>query len=110
MKNPFRRSPAAPSAVDALLADDRPPRWWRRPLPWVLVLLVAGAVAGWQAWRTRSAQQAQPVYVTERIQRGDLTLTVSANGTLQPVRAVNIGSELSGTVREVLVDVNDRVR
>ncbi|MCX7691991.1 MAG: efflux RND transporter periplasmic adaptor subunit, partial [Tepidimonas taiwanensis] len=36
--------------------------------------------------------------------------TVSANGTLQPVRAVNIGSELSGTVREVLVDVNDRVR
>ena len=44
------------------------------------------------------------------MQRGNLTLSVSANGTLQPTRSVNIGSELSGTVRNVLVDVNDRVR
>ena len=33
-----------------------------------------------------------------------------ANGTLQPTRSVNIGSELSGTVKRVLVDVNDRVK
>ena len=42
--------------------------------------------------------------------RGNLTLTVTANGTLQPTRSVNIGSELSGTVKSVLVDVNDRVK
>jgi HlyD family secretion protein len=39
-----------------------------------------------------------------------ITLTVSATGTLQPTRSVTIGSELSGTVRQVLVDVNDRIK
>jgi HlyD family secretion protein len=52
----------------------------------------------------------QPTYVTEPLARGNLTLTVTANGTLQPVRQVSVGSELSGTVRAVHVDVNDRVR
>jgi HlyD family secretion protein len=106
----FRRktTPAAP--VEALLAEDRPVRWWRRPRWWVAMLLLAAAVAGGLWWQGQSRQRAQPVYITEPIQRGDLTLTVSANGTLQPVRSVNIGSELSGTVREVLVDVNDRVQ
>jgi HlyD family secretion protein len=48
--------------------------------------------------------------VTEPVARGDLTVTVTANGTLQPTRSVNVGSELSGTVVRVLVDINDRVR
>jgi HlyD family secretion protein len=42
--------------------------------------------------------------------RGNLTVTVTANGTLQPTRSVNVGSELSGTVARVLVDINDRVK
>jgi HlyD family secretion protein len=42
--------------------------------------------------------------------RGNLTLTVTANGTLQPTRSINIGSELSGTVLKVNVDVNDRIK
>ncbi|MBP6719093.1 MAG: efflux RND transporter periplasmic adaptor subunit, partial [Rhodoferax sp.] len=42
--------------------------------------------------------------------KGNLTLSVAANGTLQPTRSVSIGSELSGTVRMVYVDVNDRVK
>jgi HlyD family secretion protein len=48
--------------------------------------------------------------VTEAAAKGNLTLRVTANGTLQPTRLVNIGSELSGTVLRVLVDVNDRVK
>lgn len=42
--------------------------------------------------------------------KGNLTLNVTANGTLQPTRSVSIGSELSGTVRRVLVDINDQVK
>jgi HlyD family secretion protein len=71
------------------------------------VLVVAGWFYYWQAQKQTSAA---PVYVTEALRKGNLTLTVSANGTLQPTRAVNIGSELSGTVKRVLVDVNDRVK
>ncbi len=106
----FRRKTTPAAAVETLLAEERPVRWWRRPRWWVAMLLLAAAVAGGLWWQGQSRQRAQPIYITVPIQRGDLTLTVSANGTLQPVRSVNIGSELSGTVREVLVDVNDRVQ
>ncbi len=39
-----------------------------------------------------------------------LTVTVTANGTIQPTRSINIGSELSGTVLKVNVDVNDKIK
>ena len=102
------RTPSAD--LDQLLGTERRPSWWKRPWLWLVPVVIALAVWGWMAWQTSQARQAAPVYVTEPLARGHLTLTVSASGTLQPVRAVNIGSELSGTVKEVRVDVNDRVR
>ena len=100
----------ASTDLNTLLGGDKPPRWWQRPSLWLgmaAVLVVAGGLYFWQAQKKTSAA---PVYVTEALRKGKLTLTVSANGTLQPTRAVNIGSELSGTVKRVLVDVNDRVK
>jgi HlyD family secretion protein len=49
-------------------------------------------------------------YVTEPARRGDLTVTVTATGTLQPTNQVDVGSELSGIVRTVSVDFNDTVK
>ncbi|TSE26076.1 Macrolide export protein MacA [Tepidimonas sediminis] len=107
----WKRKPRPADAdVQRLLGPERAPRGWRRPWPWLLLVAALAAAWGWPAWRARSAEQAKPVYVTEPLKRGDLVLNVTANGTLQPVRSVNVGSELSGTVREVLVDVNDRVQ
>ena len=48
-------------------------------------------------------------YETAKVQQGDLTVTVAATGTVQPVNQVDVGSELSGTVESVLVDFNDNV-
>jgi HlyD family secretion protein len=48
-------------------------------------------------------------YVTEAARRGELVATVTATGTLEPTNQVDVGSELSGTIREVLVDFNDEV-
>jgi HlyD family secretion protein len=73
----------------------------------VLLLLAGGGLWYWQVRQTASAA---PSYVTQTVARGNLTLTVTANGTLQPTRAINIGSELSGTVLKVTVDVNARIR
>ena len=42
--------------------------------------------------------------------RGDITVTVTATGNLEPRNQVDIGSELSGTMRTVNVDVNDEVK
>ena len=99
-----------PADLQALLGEDHPPRWWQRLSLWigfVALLVVAGGVYYWLA---QSAGNAAPSYVTTELRKGNLTLNVSANGTLQPTRSVNIGSELSGTVKRVLVDVNDRVK
>lgn len=49
-------------------------------------------------------------FLTETAADGTLVVTISASGTLQPTRSVDVGSELSGTLEAVLVEENDRVR
>lgn len=104
--------PATAPAADlqALLGDDMSPRWYRRPSLWISLLVAALVAIGLYYWQQQKVASAAPVYVTTPLTKGNITLTVSANGTLQPTRSVNIGSELSGTVKRVLVDVNDRVK
>ncbi len=84
--------------------------WYRRPWTWVLAITLVLAVAGAAWWWNQRAATTRPHYTTQAVTRGDLTLSVTANGTVQPTRSVNIGSELSGTVLRVNVDVNDRIR
>ncbi|WP_213981655.1 efflux RND transporter periplasmic adaptor subunit [Sphingomonas sp. dw_22] len=85
-----------------------PPRpWWRRYLKWALIAIgvVLVALVGWHFL----GGSAEVRYATEEIQRGNLTVTVSATGKLAPTNQVQVGSELSGLVETVSVDVNDRV-
>jgi HlyD family secretion protein len=49
-------------------------------------------------------------FATEAIKRGPLTQTVSANGTLNPVVLVNVGSRVSGIVQNIYADFNDKVK
>ena len=86
-----------------LRAQPRRTRW-----RWILLALLFGGVAGTWWWYT---QPAQPVvrYATDAARIADLVVTVTATGSLQPTRQVDVGAEISGTVREVWVDYNDRV-
>jgi HlyD family secretion protein len=104
--------PGKPASGDlqALLQEPTKPVWWRRRLLWVTTFLIASCAGGYYVWQQNQQRNATPTYVSEAAARGDLTLTVTASGTLQPTRSVNVGSELSGTVLRVLVDVNDRVK
>jgi len=97
-------------AVEALLGTGANRAWWRGPTTWLIGLLVMGVVGGGLWWQSRRNAAATPSYVTDALSRGHLTVTVTANGTLQPTHKADIGSELSGTVARVLVDVNDRVK
>ena len=102
--------PVSSEDLQALL-DEAPPRvWWRRLTVWLIAggLLLTGV--GVYFWQANNKSNEAPVFVTEAANLGNLTLNVSANGTLQPTNSVSIGSELSGTVLRVLVDVNDKVK
>ena len=103
-------APAARTSLADLLGEPAVRPWYRRPMPWVALVLVLGIGAGVWWWLDRQADSAAPRYNTQAVARGNLTLTVTANGTIQPTRSINIGSELSGTVLKVNVDVNDRIK
>ena len=99
-----------PAGLAGLLDEPGARPWYRRPATWAIaaVLVVAAGATWW--WMARRADATAPSYSTQTVGRGDLTLTVTANGTVQPTRSINIGSELSGTVLKVNVDVNDAVK
>jgi HlyD family secretion protein len=101
--------PPGQGDIAKLLAEPAARPWYRRPMLWTLVVLTLLATGGaWWWWSQKAANEA-PTYNTQAAARGNLTLTVMANGTIQPTRSINIGSELSGTVLKVNVDVNDRI-
>jgi HlyD family secretion protein len=75
----------------------------------MVVLLVIAGVTGAVVWNgTEKSNSMQ--YQTRESQRGDLTITVTATGTLEPTNQVDVGSELSGIIKTVEVDYNDQVK
>lgn len=83
------------------------PPAWRRALKWAVLALVIIAVAYFALFRGDGPKL---TYTTQDVVVGDLTVTVTATGNLEPRNQVEIGSELSGTIATVHVDVNDEVK
>ena len=72
----------------------------------LLAVLTAGAAAyGW--WGARNSS---PDYRLSKVERGPLTAAVSVTGTINPVTAVQIGSQVSGQIKEINVDFNSEVK
>lgn len=93
--------------LEALLGGAvRRPRWLRWSIWSVLALIVAGGAF----LVARRLTAPVPIeYVTEQVRRGALAVTVTATGNLAPTNQIDVGSEISGIVARVLVDVNARV-
>lgn len=79
----------------------------RRRLFWIGGAAVAVLVVGFAL--TRGGGPQGPEFVTEPASRGGVTVTVSAVGALTPLNQVDVGTEVSGTIEEVLVENNDEV-
>ncbi len=75
----------------------------------IVFFVLAAAVAAFFVYRARTRAAGGPRYATQPATRGNLVETVSATGTLVPVNEVDVGSEVSGTIKTVEVDYNDRV-
>ncbi|MGV3457642.1 efflux RND transporter periplasmic adaptor subunit [Sphingomonas sp.] len=97
---------AANPKIDEFLGAKTVPAW-RRHLKWVVIAIVA-LVAVYGLFRIFGGEE-EAGYATRAVERGALTVTVSATGKLTPTNQVQVGSELSGLITRVLVDVNDRV-
>ena len=93
-------SSAAPQPHPAV----RPRPRWRLPLASLLALGVIGAGAWWWLGRTVPVN-----YVTQPADRGAVTQTVNATGTVNPVLTVTVGSYVSGVISSVSCDFNDHV-
>jgi HlyD family secretion protein len=76
----------------------------------VALALFAAAWAGWTAWTKRAEKPLEARYQFEEVSIGDITQTVTANGTVNPVGLVNVGTQVSSTVTRLLVDFNDEVK
>jgi HlyD family secretion protein len=76
-----------------------------------LFAAVLGALGlGYFAFQKQGATNPEKRYKTQALAKGDVTQTVSANGTLNPVTLVSVGTQVSGTVKKLHVDFNDRVK
>lgn len=94
-----------PPSIEEFLGVESRPRWRRWAkfwVPGVIVVLLA-------LWYFGSGGDEKPDYITETVTQRSLDLTVTATGNLRPTNQVDVGSEVSGKIDRVYVDVNDRV-
>jgi HlyD family secretion protein len=69
--------------------------------------LIAAAAAAYYWWQGRDAG---PVYRFGGVDRGTVTSVIAATGTVNPVVSVQVGSQVSGQVKEIYVDYNSQVK
>lgn len=78
----------------------------------ILVLLLLVAIAAAAYWYYKHTHQPKPedLYRLDEVTQGHVEQTVSANGTLNPVSLISVGTQVSGIVRKMYVDFNDVVK
>src|SRR3954470_3262125 len=83
----------------------------KKPL-WIvlgLVVVVGGALGVWK-WRRDAAASAVPRYDTVAVDRGPIVAKVTATGTLSALVTVQVGTQVSGRIKEIKVDFNSQVK
>lgn len=93
-------------ALDALLNPPKPTligRYWKWAAVAVGIVLLALLIFQF------SGRGPKVEYLTSEVKRGDIAVKVTATGNLAPTNLVDVGSEISGIVDKVLVDVNVHV-
>jgi HlyD family secretion protein len=93
------------TSVNMFLGIEERPRWRRWAKFWIPGLLVLLVVIYFVARR----DEGKPQYISEPVTERSLSIDVTATGNLRPTNQVDVGSEVSGRIDRVLVDVNDRV-
>jgi HlyD family secretion protein len=76
---------------------------------WIIIAVIVAAIAGFFVWQWLNPPPVVDPFKTVAIEKGDLTEEITANGIINPVRVVSVGTQVSGTVQALYADFNDRV-
>ena len=93
--------------IGEYLASGSKRAWYKRRAVWIAALIALALIA---AFALLSGEDEGPDYITADVERRSLDLTVTATGNLRPTNLVEVGSEVSGRIDRVYVDVNDQVQ
>ena len=75
----------------------------------IFIILLLGSAVYYYFFISQAKKEDVVLYNTKKVTKGDLSVVVSATGTLNPTNSVEIGVEVSGTIKEIYVDFNDEV-
>jgi HlyD family secretion protein len=96
--------------IEQIIGIDKLSGRRRRLKRWLLPAVIVTVIIVVVVMRTKTDKSKSIQYKTEQVQRGDITVLVTATGTLQPTNEVEVGSELSGIVLSVEADFNNKVK
>ena len=82
----------------------------KRAIIALLLVSMAGAATVFYQKHLNQSKPEEPRFKTVNVDTGNITQTVTASGTLNPVALINVGSQVSGTVLDLKADFNDRVK
>src|ERR1044071_4428542 len=77
---------------------------------WLVILIILGGAAVGGVAYVKRPKDSPLEFKTAPITRGEIIQVVTANGALNPVRTVTVGSQISGIITELKVDFNSKVR
>src|SRR5262245_3495455 len=75
---------------------------------WLVIIVIAGA--GAYMYLRRSKNEPEEKYRTEAVDRGDITMSVTATGNISAVKTVQVGSQVSGIIARLYADFNSPVK
>ena len=78
----------------------------KKSVKWLLILLAAVGV-GYYFSENRDEG---PEFATQKLSRGNITEKVTASGIINPISTINVGTQVSGTIKEIYVDYNSEVK
>ena len=90
------------SSIADYIGSAKPRPWYKKWWLWLLAVLLIGGIA---AAVLLGGEETPPDYITTEVEQRSLDLTVTATGNLRPTNQVEVGSEVSGRIERVLVDV-----
>ena len=77
----------------------------------IIIIIILIALAGGAVWYFKFREEEKPLVVdTEHPEYGYISRSVTATGTIEPVDTVSVGTQVSGTIKNIYADFNSKDR